>query len=316
MDFYPTASSHSETLVKAGHDRAIAEHLPAFARRTIAGWKCITVLIVLSGVNVFGQVQRVSGTLVVAVPVREGLVACADKRAFNHSTLAYSDDLVKIHKVNSRTLFVATNTVGFLDPRTGKIGFNVFEITSSYLTRHAFAPEKQFWDGLRKEIRTQLLAYLRNQKLKDQPETDLANNRLLFNLVFYSISKDTARSYSLKVFYEKAATPIIYIPDVASEEVKTAKLSGKGKDVMDYLSRNPGLSRDPSILRFDQTKFDVQKTSAADAVGFAKMLFIVANTGVPEANVSAVHDCALLSYRNGFQWIDDSANPMINRPGD
>jgi hypothetical protein len=269
------------------------------------------LLIAISTGNIFGQSQRVSGTLVVAVPVREGLVACSDKRAFNHGTLTFNDDLVKIHKVNTRTLYVATNTIGFLDPRTGKVTFDVFGITSAYLARHEFVAEKQFWEGLKNETRKQLLAFLGTQSFKDQPETDIANNRLLFNLIFYSISDDRVRSYSFRVFYEKSRSPIVYIPDVVSEEVRTPKLSGKGKDVIDYLASDPMLGGDPSILRFDQRNFDIQKTTASDAVSFARRLFVLANTGVPRANVSAAHDCALLSYQSGFQWINESANPIV-----
>ena len=312
MDRGKTSSSQTNTLVEARHGRAIARYCGNLTLKTILDrWKSIILLILIFAANIFGQTQRVSGTLVVAVPVREGLVACSDKRAFNHGTLTFNDDLVKVHKVNSRTLFVATNTVGFRDPRTGKVAFDVFGITSAYLARREFVAEKQFWKGWKSEIRKQLLAFLATQSFKDQPETDIANNRLLFNLIFYSISNDSVRSYSFRVFYEKSRSPIVFIPDVVSEEVRTPKLSGKGKDVMDYLARDPLLGRDPSIFRFDQRNFDVQKTSAADAVSFARKLFLLANTGVPQANVSAAHDCALLSYQNGFEWIDDSANPIV-----
>src|SRR5262249_39588098 len=131
-----------------------------------------------------------------------------------------------------------------------------------------------------------------------------ANNRLLFNLVFYAIVGKTIRSYSMSVFYEKAPTPIIYIPDVVSEEVKTPKLIGKGKDVMNYLARSPSLSRDPSILRFDQYNFDIRTTSIADAVNFSRKLFVLTNSALPQARVSAAYDCALLSYQKGFQWLN------------
>src|SRR5687768_12870493 len=57
--------------------------------------------------------NRITGTLVVAVPVREGLVACADKRFFNADAGTFTDNNVKIRKVNGNALFVATNTVGF-----------------------------------------------------------------------------------------------------------------------------------------------------------------------------------------------------------
>jgi hypothetical protein len=115
----------------------------------------------------------------------------------------------------------------------------------------------------------------------------------------------------MSVFYEKAPTPVINISDVTSEEVKTPKLSGKGKEVMDLIARDPALVHDPSILRFDQSYFDAAKTSDADAVDFAKKLFLLTNKALPQAEVSASYDCALLSYRSGFQWIDRGSSTAM-----
>lgn len=254
--------------------------------------------------------QSLRGTLVIAIPVKEGLVACSDKRAFNDQTGSFNDNFVKIRKVNSSTLFVATNTIGFLDKTTGKMEFDVFEITAAYAAQHDFNNGKQFWDGLKKEIRKQLLDYLAKRKFADWPETDVANKKLLSNLIFYSASKGSIRSYSLRVFYEKARTPVVYIPDMISQDVKLPQLSGKGKDVMDYLARNPSMSQDPSILRFDQAHYDIQKVTIVDAVNFAKKLFLLTNTAIPQARVSATYDCALLSFQNGVQWIDDSGREI------
>lgn len=250
--------------------------------------------------------QALSGTLVIAVPVNEGLVACSDKRAFNDRTGTFNDNLVKIHKVNSKALFVATNTIGFLDKATGKLEFDVFAITEGYLSRHPFVAEPQFWDGLKKEIRKQLLEYLAKRKFADWPETDRENNKLLSNLVFFSITDKRARSYTLRVFYEKAPTPVVYIPDVVSEQVNTPKLSGKGKTVIDYLARNPSLTQDPAIQQFDQTRYDIKTTTIKDAVTFAEKLFHLTSTAIPQARVSSTYDCALLGYQNGFEWIGDS----------
>ncbi|HEV8590748.1 MAG TPA: hypothetical protein VGQ55_01490, partial [Pyrinomonadaceae bacterium] len=42
------------------------------------------------------NVQTLSGTLVVAVPTKEGLVACSDKRLYNDQMGTFTDDFVKI----------------------------------------------------------------------------------------------------------------------------------------------------------------------------------------------------------------------------
>jgi hypothetical protein len=254
--------------------------------------------------------QAISGTLVVAVPVNEGIVTCSDKRGFNDQAGSFTDDLTKIRKVNNTALFVATNTIGFLSKATGKLEFDVFAITERYVSKNAFVAEPRFWDGLKKEIRKQLLEYLARQKFADWPETDRDNNKLLFNLVFFSIAEKVARSYSLRVLYEKTSTPVIEIPGVVSEQVKTPKLIGKGKAVIDYLARNPSVAQDPSILRFDEANFDIQKITTPDVVNFAKKLFLLTSTAIPQARVSSTYDCALLSHQRGFQWIDDSGRQL------
>ena len=264
----------------------------------------ISATVLLAAVSIFGQISPAKGTLVVAVPVREGLVVCSDKRLYNHQAGTFTDTFVKIHEVDENTLFVATNTIGFLDSVTGKMGFDVFDITSSYVSRNGFSAGPRFWDGLKQEIGRRLREYLSKQKYQDWPETDLESNKLLFNLVFYSTAQSPPRSYTIKVFYEKARTPVIYVSDPVSEIVKTPKLAGKGRGVMNYLAKDPKLSRDQFILRFDQFNFDIQKVTIKEAVSFAGRLFQLANTAVPESRVSSTHDCALLDSERGFQWID------------
>src|SRR5215831_10158057 len=76
-----------------------------------------------------GQIiQPLRGTLVVAVPVQDGLVTCADKRLFNETTGSFEDDFLKIRKVDNDALFVATHTIGFLDKTTGKMTFNAYDV--------------------------------------------------------------------------------------------------------------------------------------------------------------------------------------------
>jgi hypothetical protein len=154
------------------------------------------------------------------------------------------------------------------------------------------------------------LAYLSRLEFSSLPETDLANNRLLFNVVFFDLEGSVPKSYSISVFYEKAKTPIVDVSGVTSEVVRTPKLLGKGKDVMGLFARQPELARDPSILKFDQSYFSIDRTTPRDAVIFANKLFSLTNENLPQARVSAVHDCALLSYTNVFGWIDDSGDPI------
>lgn len=264
----------------------------------------LTVFLTLGAV---GQtLQKSGGTLVVAVPVSEGVVVCSDKRLYNETTGKFRDDYVKIHRVGDKALFVATHTTGFLNKTSGKMEFDIFDVTQHFVSQNGFATTREYWNSLRNEIRKKLSVYLSKQRYSKLPETDAANNRLLFNLVFFAADRSTVNDYSLSVFYEKAQTPIIDVGTVVTETVRTPKLLGKGKEVMLLLASDPSLSRNPSIQKFDQSVFSIQKTSVRDAVEFASRLINLTSTNLPEAEVSASYDCALLSFTDRFSWLDES----------
>ena len=266
---------------------------------------CSTLFLVLLACGfAAGQIERERGTLVVAVPVNTGLVACADKRLFNADAGTFTDEFVKIRKASDNALFAATNTIGFYDRKSRKMAFDAFEITQNYASRHSFTPDKQYWDGLKQEIREKLVTYLSGQPYENWPETDTANKGLLFNLIFYSVNGDRAYRHTLKVFYEKKKTPVITIPDAVTEEVRFPKLSGKGREVMRFLAGSPTIANDPAILRFDERSFVAASTRTSDAVDFARKLFALTNTEIPKAQVSSAFDCALLDHATGFRRLE------------
>ena len=254
-----------------------------------------------------GENAGLKGTLVIAVPVKEGLVVCADKRIYNADSGAFTDDFVKIRQVSNNALFVATNTVGLYDSRKKRIAFDAFAITESYTAKNNFDDEKSFWNGLKKTIAEELRRYLAERKYSEWPDSDKANNNLLFNLIFYSVHDGKAFSHSMKVFYEKAKTPVVFVEDPVRETITKPKLSGKGREVMNYLSRNAAAARDPLILQFDENRFDRERFKKQDAVEFSRKLFQLTSTGVPQARVSATFDCAALEFAAGFRLIDAEA---------
>ena len=256
--------------------------------------------------TIAAQDQSLSGTLVVAVPIDEGVVVCSDKRMFNRDAGTFTDSFVKIRKVSDNALFAATNTVGFYDARTKTVAFDAFEVTAGYAGRHPFEDTPKFWGGLTDEIRGRLRQYFKKRNPTEWPESDRENNNLLFNVVFYSLDGERVRGHTLKVFYEKAATPKIYFSGPVREEVRSPKLSGKGIELINYLARNPQIAADPAIMQFDQTRFDQEQTTANEAVAFARRLFQITNTALPQARVSPTFDCAELSFGGGFRWVAGS----------
>lgn len=280
-------------------------------RKFISFAAAVAFLLSFASVN-FGQTDRLRGTLVVAVPVSEGLVTCADKRLFNIDAGTFKDDSIKIRQVGENALFVATSTVGFYDRKKKAVAFDAFKVTADYAAKNDINSGKPFFEGLRAEITDQLREYLFARPYAEWPETDKPNQGLLFNLVFYTLDYGVIHSHTLKVFYEKAPTPKITIPSRFTEIVEFPKLSGKGRDVMGYLARNPTVAAQPAILRFDESRFNPQSTTVRDAVDFSRKLFLITNMAIPQAHVSATFDCAFVSRQMGFQWIDGFGRPKYD----
>lgn len=251
--------------------------------------------------------DRLSGTLVIGVPVSNGLVVCADKRLYNNEAKTFTDDYVKIRKAGDYALFAATHTIGFYDRKNQRMGFNAFDTTEKYLSANQFAATPKFWNGLKQQITTDLRAYFATQKAADLPATDTANNGLLFNLIFYSIDGNRRLSHTLRVFYRKAQTPVVFISEPIFEVVTSPQLSGKGRDVMKFLATNSAAASDPAILRFDERIFRPDQTTPEQAEAFSAKLIDLTSKNVPLARVSATYDCASIDRTNGYSAAKPSA---------
>lgn len=259
----------------------------------------ILSLVLILASPLAAQTDRLRGTLVVAVPVDVGLVACADKRLFNADARTFTDDFVKIRRAGPDAVFAATHTVGFYHRKSGKMAFDAFKVTQDYVDKTPFSNTKPFWDGLKQEILQQMFIYLSGQPYASWPETDTANRGLMFNLIFYAIQNGRPYTQTVKVLYEKKKTPVVTVMPPIAELVMSPKLSGKGRDVMKYLSVTPSVANDPAILKFDERTFTVATTRTSDAVEFARKLFTLTSTVVPEAQVSPTFDCALIDRKTG-----------------
>lgn len=262
----------------------------------------VVILFAYAAISVSAQAESLRGTLVVAVPVDVGLVACADKRLYNSSAGTYTDDFVKIRKAGPNAVFAATHTVGFFDPKSKLMAFDAFKVTQDYVDKNPYRNDKEFWDGLKLAILQQMFIYLSGQPYARWPETDTANRGLLFNLIFYAMNNGRPYSQTVKVLYEKKSTPVVTVMAPVAELVTSPKLAGKGRDVIKYLG-TPSVAVDPSILKFDERTFSVASTQTPDALDFSRKLFALTSKAIPAAHVSPTFDCALLDRRTGYRAL-------------
>ena len=263
----------------------------------------LLAVLLAAAVSTFAQIDRERGTLVVAVPVEAGLVACADKRLYNADAGTLTDDFVKIRRAGPNAVFAATHTVGFYDRKSRLMAFDAFKVTQDYVDKNPYRNDKEFWDGLKLAILQRMFTYLSTQPYRTWPETDSANRGLLFNLIFYALNNGKPYSQTVKVLYEKKRTPVITVLPPVAEIIDSPRLAGKGRDVLKYLDRTPSAANDPAILRFDERRFSASTTKTPDAIEFARKLFALTSTAVPQAQVSPTFDCALLDRNSGYRAL-------------
>ena len=117
--------------------------------------------------------------------------------------------------------------------------------------------------------------------------------RQLFSEIGMLLCYEVTRDLPLRM--EDIETPLA--------KMKSPVLAGKGRDVLKYLDRTPTVAKDPAILRFDERTFSVTTTSTLDATEFARRLFLLTSTVVPQAHVSPTFDCALLDRTTGYRML-------------
>lgn len=259
----------------------------------------VRIIFVLLLTAAFAMSAR--GTLVIAVPVDSGLVACADKRLYNIEAATFTDDFVKIRKAGPNAVFTATHTVGFYDRKSKLMAFDAFDVTQDYVDKNPFRNDKEFWEGLKAAILQRMFIYFSGQPYARWPATDKANRGLLFNLIFYSINGGQPYSHTIKVFYEKKETPVVTVMPPIAELITSPVLAGKGRDVLKVLNGSSSVANDPAVQKFDERVFNSSATRPDDAFDFARKLFALTNTAVPQAHVSSKFDCALLDRTSGYR---------------
>jgi hypothetical protein len=257
------------------------------------------------GIKERGARAMLEGTLVVAIPTKEGLVVCADKRLHNNFTGEISDTFVKIYKLRKNALFTAVDGIGLIDKQTLKKEFDAFDTVNRFSTEVPFEDNEKYWSGLTAALKEEINQYLLKRSFSDWPESGSKDSGYaMFSVIFYYLdTENLIKSRVLKFRYIKQQPPILDPVVEPASIVKTPKLSGKARLVIDMLSNDPALYEDSQIKELDEKVFDYKAFSIIRATELANRLITISSTRLPEAYISPSCDCAILRYRGGFKWL-------------
>lgn len=267
---------------------------------------------------------NVSGTLIVGLATKEGLLICADKRTYDPLRGAL-DTEVKIVELTPTAVFAWTGIPVFyeiLSDRTPdqpslRVAFSAVDVVKGYFLNNRFSNTNDFWRGLSLALKEQFEKFLYAWPFTSWPETGNPPDNALFQLAFfYTDSANVPGAVLIRLCYEKSIPPSI---STSKSEIQRSSftevrpiilgdtavydevLSGKDK-------RFDDIRHDKLMSRFLTDRPPIQTVSVNAALDFARKFIKTTSERAHLIESTPFHvgpttDCGLLGYKNGFKWL-------------
>lgn len=257
------------------------------------------------------RINVLTGTLVLAIPNKEGMVVCADDRIEDfHGRLI--DGTNKLHQVGSRAVLTGSGSPIFIDNKTTGELYNSLTEAVEFFSARGAENVGQHLDALRLHIETGFNNFLKGRKKEDWPESGGGPNNHLFRLlIFYLDGKNNFQGYAVKIYFNKEATPPVKVvaDNMTREAFAGAAIFGDPKITSEIVN---GTNQEYNEFRVitghllaNQNSPDQVSLKEAEMFGrgFVRAYSEVAPTRFNERRYGANAFCALLSYKAGFQWL-------------
>jgi len=276
------------------------------------------LVIVLALVGFARQDQRVErgGTLILAIPVREGLVLCGD-RWITDQTGARVGEETKIKPVGERAAFVISGRVGLdLNTNPPTVLFDAHQLTEQYLKDKDV--ETADWEEYQATLRAALQRALEKLPFAQWPESRWGSQSFLQVLIFYIDSQHQLQGVYVRLQYLRQQPPMIDVSlkRMVREQFTRALPIPIGNQRV-YRELESGhapafddLRRSGIIQRFIRGTLPVDGATSSEAISFARMVIRATSTRArllagPYEPVGPDCDCFVLSKDAGLVPIPD-----------
>lgn len=143
-------------------------------------------LVSLAG-PIAGTSLGASGTLVVIIPNKDGLLICADRRSYDAVRGDVDNDL-KISQLTPWATVASTGTSKYLRLPTFSIGFDANKEAQSFVVANGFSPSMAYWSSLATRVETDFNRYASEYPNWKPP---IPPDHVLFQMIFaYFLGKD------------------------------------------------------------------------------------------------------------------------------
>lgn len=278
-----------------------------------------------------------SGTLIVVIPTREGLVICGDKRSHNEENGTISDTTIKVRRLDDSTVYLATGIVYRSHLGSFLGNFDLFAIVESWYQSHAttnlFSTETRVQEpplsGLRFTINPNpwedLKRQLENKLSSSRGYQFLNQTNSFFEILFLRIN-DTGEPVARGVVHPNGLFSSVLYGEPDNIDLKKAEpiLLGSREVYIELKEGNSEVFNDlranPFLKPFLGNWRLREEVTPNEALAFEHTIIEATNERGQKLNdkihVSKECNCALLSYKMGFKWIstEDYPPPVIEPP--
>ena len=213
-----------------------------------------------------------AGSLVVAIPSRDGLIICADKRRIIGDQV--EDNFSKLLLIRPGLAFAVTGYPTFLFK--GQVEFDAFDISKRVLTQSTSSADVQrhvseLAERLRSDFETEARTYDPADPLNDAPPS-----YVLFQVAIFSLRSDQKPNLSLiQLEYHKPSTVTTNVVQQGPETFEKLGITALG-DASLLRELREGhdptfdhLRNDPSFARFINSTVSAKEESADSVKSFA-----------------------------------------------
>lgn len=247
-------------------------------------------------------------TLLVLIQTSDGLVVCADKRAYNRVRGATDND-TKIVQLGKRAGFALSGARAVLNPKDFRKEFDFEDVVRECFTKMNVEDMDRHWDMLQEALTNAVAVFSKRVGPGDVPPDGSSSNSLNALYFFYIDQTGVIRIMQFECKRLMNSQRSIEVTRTNLEphffadgqvEVLTELLRGHDERFND-------IRMDPSYRRRLVQSYN-KTISANEAVQFAQQIIRITSErhhliSTSPSLVSTNYDCIILTKDNGFTWL-------------
>lgn len=264
-------------------------------------------------------------TILLAIPCKDGLVICADKKLNMSLGSSIIEDAVKIYRLSSHIAFGVIGKSIFYDPlNPSKVLYSAEEVVKSFFANKKYVPDD--WSDFARTMTQSFYDFAGKLPSTYILSGGLPPEHFIFHVVFWYLKPDRklgAYTFSLQYIreigmlhpYRMEEPPEIF--EVGRAIVKgNVHLIDEIKNGSD--SRFDELRNDPGIKRFFLESTPASEVTMEEAIAIANKIIKLSRTMTwelkpikEEAGLEEKTDCAIIHRQTGFKFLSEkTTNPI------